>query len=249
VSAFEETSQPLLLSETVDDVILVRGRNLATEVIGVMTFTEAFLFLLRGTPPTVGEVRVADAILVSVMEHGLTPSALTARLVFDAAPEALQGAVSAGLLASGSRFLGAMREAAQLNEEIVAAAVGTALHSAARELAAAKLESGERLPGFGHNLHERADPRVLSLFAVARREGIYASHCEAQEALAKAVAEVRPNLVANAAGTIGAIVLDLGFSPDDARGFALVARSAGLVAHVRDESVRPVARTIWESTH
>jgi citrate synthase len=231
------------LSETVGDDILVRGRDLARDLIGSFSFTEMLLLELRGEPAPPEHVRVVDAILVSVMEHGLTPSALTTRLVLDAAPEALQGAVAAGLLATGSRFLGAMQEAAELLERVgVRSGADGPAAVVAEELAA-----GRRLPGFGHNLHGAVDPRVEALFTVARREGVAAHHCAVHAALADAVRAARPELIPNAAGAIAAVTLDLGFTAAQSRGFALIARCAGLVAHAGDEAITHRARSVWES--
>jgi citrate synthase len=233
------------LSESVGDDIFVRGRDVARELVGRMTFTEALLLELRGVPPTDGQVRVVDGVLVAIMEHGLTPSALTTRLVYDAAPEALQGAVAAGLLASGTRFLGAMSEAAQLLEAVATA--DRADLDAARSEVSRRLESGGRLPGFGHNLHEAVDPRVGALLSLAEDAGIAGRYCEAYAMLTAAVHEARPKLIPNAAGAVAAVLRDAGIASEETRGFALIARCAGLVAHVSDERANPRARQIWES--
>jgi citrate synthase len=235
------------LSETVGDDIFIRGRDVAHDLVGHVTFTEAMLLELRGVPPTPGQVRVVDGVLVAIMEHGLTPSALATRLVHDAAPEALQGAVAAGLLGSGTRFLGAMREAAVLLDTVSADdGAGTDLEHARAEIAR-RLDAGERLPGFGHNLHGTVDPRVEALRALARDADVAGRSCEVYAAVMAAVHEARPELIPNAAGAVAAVLRDAGISAEETRGFALIARCAGLVAHVSDERANPRARQIWES--
>lgn len=235
------------LSTTVGDRIDVRGRDLAGELIGTMSFTEMFLLDLHGQEQPPAHVRVVDAVLVALMEHGITPSTLAARLVLDGAPESTQGAVAAGLLATGSRFLGVIEDAASLLQAVVAEAPA---EESARRRVAEIVADGRRVPGFGHNLHARDDPRVEALLSVARTEGVAGAYVEAIPALRAAVeAEAGRPLIPNAAVAVAAILSDLGYGPADIRGFALVARCAGLVAHVADERRQPLAREVWQSVH
>jgi citrate synthase len=227
------------LCELSGDDIRVRGFDVARELVGTYSFTEMLLLELRGTPAAPEHVRVVDAVLVSVMEHGLTPSALATRLVLDAAPESIPGAIAAGLLGTGTRFLGAMEQAAELLQDAQVRGADEAVRSV--------LDAGGRLAGFGHNLHAAIDPRVDALLAVAQREGTAGSACAAHRKLVAAVRHARPELIPNAAGAIAAVLLDLGFEPRLTPGFALVARCAGLLAHVADEAAQPRARAIWEA--
>lgn len=229
------------------DRIEIGGRDVV-ELLGRASFAEAFLLGLDNEQPSPGKVRMVDAILVSIMDHGITPSSLTTRLVLDGAPESLTGAVAAGLLAVGSRFLGTIEDAAALLERIGRRARdGESLADAARGEVQALVELGMRVPGLGHNLHRTGDPRVAPLLAVARAEGVASIHVQAFEVLPGAAEKHVGPLVPNAAGAIASVLLDLGYRPDDARSFALVARCAGLVAHARDERQSPIARQIWES--
>jgi citrate synthase len=239
---------PAPISSTDGDEIIVRGYRLAGDLLGKVTFTEMFLLDMDGTPPDHHRVRMVDAVLVALMEHGITPSTLAARLVLDGAPEATQGAVAAGLLAVGSRFLGTVEQSADLLQRAVAA--GEPQEDAVRAEVRRVRAAGGRLPGLGHNLHSRIDPRVEVLFAIARDEGFHGAHVEALAALARiGAAEVGRPLIVNAAGAIGAILSDMGYPPSKVRGFALVARSAGLVAHVVDEQESPIARDVWTQRH
>lgn len=236
-----------LTSSSPDDRILVRGHDVATDLIGKLTFTETMLLNLNGTPPAPSHVRAIDAILVALMEHGVTPSTLTARLVIDAAPEAMQGALAAGLLAAGSRFLGTIEEAARFLCDVVGAS--EALEDSIRSRVTATRSVGGRLPGFGHNLHKE-DPRVAALLRVAEEEAIASVHTAALKVTANILArDDGPAIRPNAAGASAAILCDLGYVPEDVRGFALIARAAGIFAHIVDERRAPIARAIWEEFH
>lgn len=238
------------ISETVNNRIMVRGLDLAEDMIGKLTFTEAMLLDVRGVKPEPRDTRMVDAILVALMEHGITPSTLAARLVLDGAPESLQGAVAAGLLGTGSRFLGVIDEAARLLEGIVELGSTTSLERAAAARIAAIFEREERVPGFGHNLHRGGDPRVEALIRIARVEQLAGIHVEALEIAASEVSKRADNpLIVNAAGAVAAILLDMGYTADEVRGFALVARCAGLFAHLLDERRSPIARETWQRFH
>lgn len=238
---------PPPLSRMTGDRIEVRGRDLARDLIGKVSFTEMFLLDLVGEEQPASHVRVVDAVLVAMTEHGITPSTLAARLVLDGAPESTQGAVAAGLLAAGSRFLGVIEEAAALLQSVRAEdSVTVSARARVHELVA----SGNRVPGFGHNLHANEDPRVDALLRLAREEGVADAHVDCLHALREAVTlETGRQLIPNAAGAVAAILLDLGYGIGEIRGFALVARCAGLVAHVADERRHPVARAVWQAFH
>jgi citrate synthase len=237
------------ISTTEGDEIIVRGHRLAGELLGRVSFTEMFLLDMDGTPADAHRVRMVDAVLVALMEHGITPSTLAARLVLDGAPEATQGAVAAGLLAVGSRFLGTVEQAADMLQRIVSTA-GMSSEDAARHEVQRVLGSGARIPGLGHNLHSGSDPRVEVLIRIADEEGLRGAHVDALATVRDVAAgESGRELIVNAAGAIGAILSDMGYAPSAMRGFALVARAAGIVAHVVDEGAHPMAREVWVSAH
>lgn len=239
------------ISTTTSDDIMIRGRHLAEDLIGQSTFTEMMLLDLNGEEPSAGHVRVIDSVLVALMEHGYTPSSLAARLVLDGAPESMQGAIAAGLLASGSQFLGTVEDAARLLQAIVRASSerGSIQECVSHEVAQI-MASGRRVPGLGHNLHTDDDPRVAALVRVATEEGVAAKHVEALSHVQEFVRHrLDRKLPVNAAGMIGAVLSDVGYPPEEVRGFALVARSAGLFSHVVDEMKRPVGRRVWEAAH
>lgn len=240
---------PAPISTTVDDRILVRGFDLADDLIGRVSFTEMFLLDLNGAVPSPSHVRVVDAVLVTVMEHGVTPSSLVTRLVADAAPESVPGAIAAGLMASGSRYLGSAEQTAFMLQRVVREAESIGLRAAAQQEVHALLQAGRRVPGFGHNLHQ-LDPRVDRLREVASSEGSAGANLDALDEVGAALAALSDRrLSVNAAGVIGAMVCDLGYAPQQLRGFATVARCAGLFAHLVDEFERPIARSVWQGAH
>jgi citrate synthase len=227
------------------DDIFVRGRSLTRELLGELTFTEMLLFQMLGRVPDAARTAVVDACLVALMEHGLTPSVLAARLVYGSAPEAMQSGVAAGLLAVGSVFVGTTEGCARLLARIVASADAAA--EAARivdEHRAARAT----LPGFGHPQHVPDDPRTPRLFAVARERGLAGRHTAAITTLSAALDRaLGRHVTINATGAVAAALADCDIPVEIMRGFALIARCAGLVGHIHEEQQRPAMRSIWEA--
>jgi len=227
------------------DAITVRGADLVDDLIGELTFTEMTYFAITGRRPTPAQTRILDAVLVTLMEHGLTPSAIAARMVYASTPESLQAGVSAGLLAVGSVFVGTMEGCAALIERILAAPDG---EGAAREIADEYRSARKPLPGFGHHMHKPDDPRTPKLFAVAEAEGVPGEHIAALRLLSAAVDDrYGRHLTINATGAVGALLGEIGIPAGVMRGVAVISRSAGLVAHIAEEQRSPSMRYMWES--
>jgi citrate synthase len=222
------------------DSITVMGRDLATELLGRVSFTElAFLFVRRRMPEP-GEARLLDAVLVSLADHGLTPTVLAARLTYTGAPESLQGAVAAGLLGGGSVFLGVVEDTAVFLEQALAEGID------ATEAVRRRVAEGRRVPGLGHPVHKVQDPRTPVLYAIAEEVGQLGPHLR----LLREVAEAQRNssgraLPINGAGVGGAALADLGFPPALLRGFALLARTAGLLGHLAEEMENPLGMELY----
>lgn len=233
-----------IASHAPDDVF-VRGTSLCTELIGRRSFTEFIYFQVLGRMPTADQTALIDACLVALMEHGLTPSVLAARLTYSSSPEALQGAVAAGLLGVGSRFVGSMEGCAALLSRIVAAEDGEA---EAQRVAVEHRAAKTPLPGFGHPTHKPDDPRALRLLELARARQVAGAHVAAIESLGAAVDAVYGrHITINATGAIAAVLGDCGVPAEIARGFGLIARCAGLVGHLHEERHNPAMRAIWEA--
>lgn len=228
------------------DKIYVRGADLVEELIGELTFTEMILFHLTGERPTRMQTVVLDAVLVTLMEHGLTPSVIATRMIYYSAPDSLQSAIAAGLLGVGSTFIGTMEGCAALIEEILVAPGGEVAR--ARAIAESHRERQRPVHGFGHPQHRPDDPRPPKLFAVAERAGVKGDHIRALRTLSAEVDRAfGRHLTINATGATAALLGEIGIPREIARGIATISRSAGLVGHVLEERREPAARYIWET--
>jgi citrate synthase len=182
---------------------------------------------------------VLDATLVAIAEHGLVPSVAASRMTLAAAPEALQGAVAAGILGCGSVILGAAEAAARLYDAILAR--GESTEAAARAVLGEMRASRKPVPGYGHPLHKRQDPRVARLLAVAAEAGVAGRHIEVAGLAERLVPEIwnRP-LAMNVSGAIAAVLLDAGYPLFAVKGVPILARTASLIAHLTEEQQRPI---------
>jgi len=233
-----------LCASTASD-ITIRGRSLPGELMGRVSFAEMLVFVVLGRMPTPAQAALVDACLVTLMEHGLTPTAVSTRLTYTSAPEAMQGAVAAGLLSVGSLFVGTVEGCAALLARIVEAEDAAA---EARAIVAEHRDDGRHVPGFGHPVHRPLDPRTERLRELSREHALYGSHWSALDALSDAIAASRGGraLPPNATGAIAAVLSECGVPPEIMRGFALVSRCGGLIGHVREEQRRPAMRALWE---
>ncbi len=228
--------------------VTVRGRDLVNELVGELSFTEMLYFLSCGRKPDAAEAKVLDACLVTIMEHGINPSTIVARLVSSTVPDEPQVAIAAGLLSVGGVFAGTSEQCAEV---LLALADDVAREgpAAIRRTAERLLGSGQPIPGFGHLHHKPDDPRTPRLFAVAERAGGKQDYMQLLRALSAEVDSVKGRHVTiNATGAIGALMLDIGVPVAAIRCFSVVARSAGLTAHLLEEKSNPVARTIWRES-
>jgi len=222
------------------------GANLVDDLLGKKTFTEVLLMQILGRPIRPVDIRVVDMVLVVLMEHGLTPSSIATRLVYMSAPENLQGAVAAGLLAVGSQFVGTMENCSRLLDRLL-----QAQDPYADALLLARQHKDERraIPGFGHHLHKPVDPRAYKLLELAKAETELSGKKIAMlEQLSAAVDEVfARRITINATGAVAALLGEVGVRTEVMRGFAVISRAAGLVSHVVEEQDCPSGRFIWDS--
>ncbi len=230
------------ISTSNEATILVRGRDLTRELIGHIGFTEHFWLLLTGTMPTTAQRRILDATLVAIAEHGLVPSVQVSRMTLAAAPEALQGAVAAGILGCGSVVLGSSEAAGNFFAAIAAKiAAGIAPEQAAKSMLLEYRALRRPIPGYGHPLHKGSDPRAHRLFEVAAEVGSVGTHIE----IARQVERLLPDLTGkqlalNVSGAIPAVLLDAGYPQGALKGVPILARTAGLIAHLLEEQLRPI---------
>jgi citrate synthase len=208
------------------DRITVRGKDLPGEILGHLNLGDMAWFELTGKFPDEKQSRMFNAMAVTLVEHGVTPSALAARLTYLGAPEAMQAAVAAGLCGLGSVFVGSMEGVAKLLSE--------------GKDAQTIIAENKRIPGLGHPVHKPVDPRSVRLFAIARETGYYGKYCHRMEELARL-----KKLTLNATGAIGALACELGLDWRAVRGIGVMARAVGLVGHLLEESRQPMAEAVW----
>ncbi|HEY3786030.1 MAG TPA: citryl-CoA lyase [Steroidobacteraceae bacterium] len=224
------------------ETILVRGLDLAQQLMGHVSFTEHFWLLVTGSLPSAAQRRILDSTLVAIAEHGLVPSVQVSRMTLAAAPEALQGAVAAGILGCGSVVLGSSEAAGRfLNEVREPLQSGVPEQEAIAAVVREYRAQRRAIPGYGHPLHSGADPRAQRLLQIAAECGSAGTCC----ALATQVEQALPQIIGkhlplNVSGAIPAVLLDAGFPLLALKGIPLLARTAGLVAHLLEEQLRPI---------
>jgi citrate synthase len=238
---------PTSIGTSSSDRITLLGHDLATELMGQVTFGELAFWLVALRRPTPGELRVFEAVLVALADHGFTPTAIAARLTYLSAPDSLQGALAAGLLGGGSRFLGVTEDCGGYLHAVLDDHEGDlptddagwdalALAAVRRTRAA-----GRFVPGLGHPVHKVQDPRTPRLIRIADEEGLRGPHLRLFEAIGRTHEQVLGRrLPLNGAGVCGAALADLGLPVEMLRGFALLARAAGLLGQLAEESRRPI---------
>lgn len=233
----KETIPRTAISTSNEHTIVVRGADLCEDIIGKLTFTEYFFFLVTGTRPTSAAVKVVDATLVAIAEHGLVPSVQASRMTLAAAPDALQGAVAAGILGCGSVILGASETAGRMMSEVKALMdQGQRIDEAAATIVKEYRAAKRALPGYGHPLHKERDPRVKALFAVARSAGADSTFIDIANAIEKVIPGiVGKNLSLNVSAAIPAVLLGVGFPLSALKGVPILARTGGLIAHLCEE--------------
>jgi citrate synthase len=243
---------PTSLGTSDADTITLLGQDLSADLIGKVSFGELALWLVTQRRPTPSQVHVFEAVLVALADHGFTPTAIAARLTYLSAPDSVQGALAAGLLGGGSRFLGVTEDAGRFLADALAAA-GEPLPGDDAGWDALALEAlrqaraaGRFIPGLGHPVHKVTDPRTPVLVGIAEQEGLRGPHLRLFEAIGRVHPQVLGRtLPLNGAGTCGAALADLGLPVGMLRGFALLARTAGLLGHLAEEQRRPLGMEMY----
>ena len=236
------------ISATNADTIVVRGLDLCRDLIGHVTFTDHVWLLVTGRLPSDAQRQALDAALVAIAEHGLVPSVVASRMTLAAAPEAMQGAVAAGLLGCGSVILGAAESAARFFSDIAARAAVGPIEEAVRAALSELRDSRRAVPGYGHPIHKAVDPRVVRLLQVAAQTGIEGRHVEIARTVEKWLPTIigKP-LVMNVSAAIGAVMLDAGYPLLAVKGVPILARTASLIGHLLEEQERPIGFALAHS--
>jgi citrate synthase len=233
------------------DSITLLGHDLASELLGKISFGELAYYLIAKQRPSKGQLVMFEAVLAALADHGFTPTAIAARLTYASAPDSLQGALAAGLLGGGSRFLGVTEDCALfLNAQLQQVGTQTRTDAewddVARNVVRSQKEIGKFVPGLGHPVHKQGDPRTPVLMALARENGTFGPHLALFEAIGRSHSDVLgKHLPLNGAGVCGAVLADLGLPLGVMRGVALLARCAGLLGHIVEEQTHPVGIDIY----
>lgn len=233
------------------DSITLLGHDLASELLGKISFGELAYYLITKQRPSKGQLVMFEAVLTALADHGFTPTAIAARLTYASAPDSLQGALAAGLLGGGSRFLGVTENCANFLAAELAAMPSTPTAPEQWDVVAVESvrrqrERGGFVPGLGHPVHKQGDPRTPVLMALARENGTFGPHLSLFEAIGRVHPQVLgKTLPLNGAGVCGAVLADLGLPMGVLRGVALLARCAGLLGHLVEEQNDPVGIDIY----
>jgi citrate synthase len=238
---------PTSLGTSTADEIRLLGKDLTEDLMGQVGFGELAFWLVALRRPTAQETRLFEAVLVALADHGFTPTAIAARLTYLSAPDSLQGALAAGLLGGGSRFLGVTEDCGQYLHAVLGGHAGdlptddAGWDELALDAVRRTREQGAFVPGLGHPVHKQQDPRTPRLLQIAEEEGLKGPHLTLLEAIGRTHAEVLGRrLPVNGAGVCGAALADLGLPVELLRGFALLARAAGLLGQLAEEARRPI---------
>ncbi|WP_321912318.1 citryl-CoA lyase [Paraburkholderia sp. J11-2] len=243
--------KPLVRSDiaySTPDRIVVRGKSLPDEVLGHMNLGDFAFLQLTGKTATPQQSAMFNAIVITLVEHGMTPSAIAARMTYAGAPESLQAAVAAGLCGLGSVFVGSMEGACRmLSEALPYDAQCDDLEKLAVDTVAAWRARGTPIPGLGHPLHKPIDPRTPRLFELAAQNGMSGRYVKLMQLIGEEAERASGKaLPINATGAIGAICCEFGFPWRIVRGFGVMARAIGLVGHLLEEGERPMSFELWQ---
>ena len=232
------------------DSITAFGRDLPSEILGKVSFGDMAFLEITGRIPGPEESRMFNAMLVTLVEHGLTPSTIVARMTYLGAPESMQSAVAAGLSGLGSVFVGSVEGTAQMLYEVMPTPDADAdLSALAEGIVARFAERRAILPGIGHPFHKPIDPRTPRLIELAQETGFAGPYIAlVQEVAATAERAKGKSLPVNATGILGALCCEMGFDWRVCRGIGVMARAVGLVGHILEEIRNPIARQIWLQT-
>jgi citrate synthase len=250
VSATQPTYRTGIGSSDLDSITLL-GHDLAGELIGKITFGELAYWLITKRRPTPQQRTMFEAVLISLADHGFTPTAIAARVTYLSAPDSLQGALAAGLLGGGSRFLGVTEDSANF----LASAIDQldqlptddqGWDAVAVDIVTRTRAAGRFVPGLGHPVHKHGDPRTPILFQLARDNDLFGPHLALFDAIGRTHATVLSrSLPLNGAGVCGAVLADIDLPLGVIRGVALLARCAGLLGHLAEEIADPIGNDIY----
>jgi len=232
------------ISTSSEQRIVVRGLDLSRDLIGKVNFGDYFFLLLTGQMPDAATSALVNATMVAIAEHGLVPSNQAARMTLAAAPDAMQGAVAAGILGAGSVVLGALETASKLFLRVEAEAAakhGGDLKAAAKAVVTDLRANKQIVPGYGHPEHKTADPRVAALFNLSAQVGGGQKYVQLARIIESVIPEVTgKDLPMNVSAAIPAVLMGVNFPVTALKGVPMLARVASLIAHLNEEMADPI---------
>lgn len=215
--------------------IRIKGYDI-TDIMEKLTYAEAVYLILKGELPTKAEAELMNAILVSSIDHGATPPSVLGTRTVMSGGNSLNAAVAGGILVIGDTHGGAIEQSAKIMQEW--AVKGNDADKLADELVEWLKENKIRMPGFGHRLH-KIDPRTGKLFEIAEKNGFKGQHIDLCKSIEKKLEEkLGKQLPVNVDGAIAAVISDMGFDWRLGKGFFIISRTPGLVAHAIEEKTR-----------
>jgi citrate synthase len=232
---------PTSLTRIAPNEIDVRGYAV-DELMGRLTYSEAVYLLLRGELPSYSIGKLFGAVLVSSIDHGVTPPSTLATRHVASSGSPLCSAVAAGVLAFGNYHGGDIEACMRcLQEGLTLHHTGVSYEDTARRLLEKHCGTGPNPPGFGHRVHTR-DPRAARLMQLAHELDLDGEHCRllrvVERILNSAPERAQHPLPLNIDGAIAAVCGDLGFGPEIGNGLFIISRVPGLLAHAVEEKAR-----------
>lgn len=227
--------------------VVVQGLDLCEEIVGKVDFGQMAFLEFFGRLPNDNENRMFNAVMVILVEHGITPSSLATRMTYCGAPEAVQASVAAGLLGLGSVFVGSIDGAARLLQEALPdPSASVDLGKIAERVVSDFRSRREIIPGLGHPFHKPIDPRTPALFRVAEETGFKGPYVELMTLISEETSRrAGKQIPLNVTGAMGAIASEFGLPWRACRGLAVAARAVGLVGHVIEEMRQPMADELY----
>nr|WP_180205534.1 citryl-CoA lyase [Pseudomonas sp. SbOxS1]NYU05649.1 citryl-CoA lyase [Pseudomonas sp. SbOxS1] len=224
------------VSDVQDNTVYIRGYDLG-DMIGKLSFADATYLLIRGMLPSAGQSKMTEGVLCSVLDYSLRkPGTAAARFCVSSNPSMVAGLATA-ILSAGEYSLAPDQTGLFLNATINAAKQADSLDVAANSLVEGMRARKERVPGLGHPAFKYTDPRAQQLKQLAIETGVWGDICEWYEAIHKAFTSQagKPEIVINEVGMMGAILAQMGFTPAEMTGLAVISTMPGVVAHISEE--------------
>ncbi|GAB3001477.1 citryl-CoA lyase [Streptomyces pseudoechinosporeus] len=225
------------VSRVTEDKVYVRSYDLE-DLIGQIPFTAAIFLMVRGRVPTPRETRVLDAVLSGVLDYALEkPGTVAARYAVSANPSMAIG-MAAACMSVGSHTLATEdtgRFIVATHREYLDS--GLALDEFADAKVARMRAAKQRVPGLGHPVFKKVDPRGALLKGIAVKEGLWSEAAEVYEAVHRAFTRLpgKADIPINDVGVMAAVLLSLGFTPEEGTGLAVLSTLPGVIAHVSEE--------------